>query len=97
VDATTGQTVRSGDVEHRVADAGSHQQCASTDLAAIGQAYEAVGILAPEADGFGRGKYLGAEPSRLGGGSPTEFSAAKPGREAEVVLDARTGSRLTAR
>ena len=59
------------------------------ELGAVAQAHDPRGAAALDAVHAVHRDDLRAEPPRLGGGAPRQVAAAQPGREAEVVLDAR--------
>src|SRR5262245_64213921 len=67
----------------------------AAQFASVGESHETVRILTPHSDRLRR-QCLYAEAPRLRDRAPRQIGAAQPGWKAEVVLDARTGSRLAA-
>src|SRR5215213_9011253 len=96
VDATSREALDTRSIQFLVGDTGRDDQGIAGDLRPVGEGHDAVSVLhAYRAHLLGR-QDLDIESSRLVDRPPCEVAARKPGREAEIVLDAAAGSRLPA-
>ena len=96
VDARAFEPLEIVDGEPLVARAGSDDDRAGRDLAAVGEHDDLEAVLDSQAGNLARSVQPRAEPLRLDGRSRRELFAGDAVREPDVVLDARAGTRLAA-
>src|SRR5919107_1966425 len=97
VDAAPRETINTWHIQFSVGDACRDDQGVARDLRPVGEGHDTVRVLsAHRAYLLGR-QYLDLETLRLVHGPPRQIAARKPGREAQIVLDAAAHSGLPAR
>src|SRR6266699_2420367 len=97
IDASTGQGIYAGDIQFAVRDAAGEQEGVAAQFQAVRQVNTAVLAIYLDPHRLLRGDDLGAKTLRLRHGTTRQLSPAHSCRKAQVVLDTRTRSRLTAR
>ena len=95
-DPAPGETVGADGIEPPVRDTRGEQHRVGGDGRAVGEPNDARASDHVDADCFLRGQELGAEAARLRRRAAREVGSGEPGRETEVVLDARAHSGLAA-
>src|SRR5260221_12571223 len=97
IGASTGQGIYAGDMQFAVRDAAGEQEGVAAQFQAVRQVNTAVLAIYLDPHRLLRGDDLGAKTLRLRHGTTRQLSPAHSCRKAQVVLDTRTRSRLTAR
>src|ERR687897_902786 len=97
IDAAPRETINAWHIQFPVGDAGRDDQGVARDLRPISEGHDAVRVLCAHRAHLLGCQDLDLETLRLVHGPPRQIAARKPGREAQIILDAAAHSGLPAR